>query len=92
MRVVQAGDGLGFPLEPLLQLRVAGDVLGEDFDGNRAVEAGVAGFVHLPHPAHADLGSDLIRAEAGARSEGQVADYTGLEASRRRSLLCNGQG
>ena len=43
-----------------------------------------------PHTAHADLGSDLIRAEASAGGEGQAADYVGLKESGRRSVLCNG--
>ena len=51
----------------------------------------IRGPVDFPHPAHADLGSDRIRAKAGAGDQGQVADYTGREADGRRSLLCNGQ-
>ncbi len=47
VRVVQAGNGLGLALEPLLQIGVCGDVLGEDLDGDRAVQTGVAGFVDL---------------------------------------------
>ena len=41
VRVVQAGDGLRLALEPLFQIRVRGDVLGEDLDGDGAIEAGV---------------------------------------------------
>ncbi len=37
-------------LEPLHQIGIRRDVLGQDIDGDRAVEAGVAGFVHLPMP------------------------------------------
>ena len=69
VRVVQAGDGLGFALEPLLQLRVASDVRGQDFDGDRAVEAGVAGFVHLAHAASPEGGDDLIRTKPNAGGE-----------------------
>ena len=47
MRVVQAGDGLRLALEPLLQVGVRGDMLGQHFDGNGAVEASIAGFVDL---------------------------------------------
>ena len=70
MRVVQAGDGLRLALEPLLEVGVGGDVLGEDLDGDGAVQAGVAGFVHLTHPARADGREDLVWAERGAGSEG----------------------
>ena len=45
--VVQAGDGLRLALEPLLQIGVRGDMLGQDLDGDGAVQAGVAGFVRL---------------------------------------------
>jgi hypothetical protein len=37
-----------------LELAVGGDVLGEDFDGDGAVEAGVTGFVHFAHTARAE--------------------------------------
>ena len=63
VRVVQAGDGLRLALEPLLEIGVRGDMLGEDFDGDRAVQAGVARFVHFAHPARAEWREDLIGAE-----------------------------
>ena len=66
MRVVQAGDGLGLALEPLLEVGVSGDVLGEDFDGDGAVEAGVGGFVHFAHTACPDRSDDLVGAELRA--------------------------
>ena len=44
VRVVQAGDGLGFPVEPLLQIWVRGNVLGEHLDRHGAVQAGIAGL------------------------------------------------
>ena len=54
------------PLEPLLQIRVCGDMLREDLDGDGAVQAGVASFVDLTHAAFAEGGLDLVRAEGGA--------------------------
>ncbi len=63
VRVVQAGDGLRLALEPLLQIRIGGDVLGQDLDGNGAVQAGAASFVDLAHAASAEEGFDLVRAE-----------------------------
>ena len=38
--------------------------------GDRAVEAGVAGLVDLPHPARPEGGHDLIRPETRTRREG----------------------
>ena len=34
-------------------------MLGEHLDGDGAVQAGVAGLIHLPHPARAEGGLDL---------------------------------
>ena len=66
VRVVQRGDGAGLALEPLLQIGIGGDVLGEDPDGDGAIQAGVAGLIDLPHPARAEGGLDLVGAERGA--------------------------
>ncbi len=66
MRVVQAGDGLRLALEPLLEIRVRGDVLGEHLDGDGAVQPGVTGFVDLTHASRANGREDLVRAEGGA--------------------------
>ncbi len=46
---------------------VCGDILGEDLDGDGAVQAGVAGFVDLAHPPRAEMAFDLVRAERGSR-------------------------
>ena len=47
MRVVQGGDRPGLALEPLLQVGVRGNVLGQHVDRDSAVEACVAGLVDL---------------------------------------------
>ncbi len=41
-------------------------MLGEHLDGDGAVQAGVTGFVDLPHAARADGREDLVGAERGA--------------------------
>jgi hypothetical protein len=41
-------------------------IAAQHFDGNQAVELGIAGFVHLTHPACADWRQDLIWVEASA--------------------------
>ncbi len=66
VRMVQAGDRLGLALEPLLQIRVRGDLLRQALDGDGAVEAGVAGFVDLAHAACAQGGVDLVGAKRRA--------------------------
>ena len=50
VRMIQLRNGLGFSLEPLAELRVAGDVRGQDFDRDGAIEAGIAGAVDLSMP------------------------------------------
>ena len=40
-------DRLRLSLEPLLEIRVIGHMLGQDLDGDGAVQAGVTGFVDL---------------------------------------------
>ena len=47
VRVVQAGDRLRLALEPLLEVGVRGDMLGQHLDGDGAVQAGVPGIVDL---------------------------------------------
>ena len=69
VRMRELRDRLRLPLEPLADLGARGEVRGQDFDGNRAAEARVAGAVDLAHAAGADLADDLVRAEAGAGGE-----------------------
>ena len=61
--MVQAGDGLGLPLEPLLQIGVSGHMFGQHLDGDGTVEAGVSSFVDLTHAPRADGSFDLVGAE-----------------------------
>ncbi len=44
-------------------------MLGQDFDGDGAVQAGVSGLVDFAHATSAQLGLDLVGAEAGAGSQ-----------------------
>ncbi len=60
MRVVQAGDGLRLALEPLLQIGVRSYMLGENLDGDRAIQAGVAGLVDLAHAPSPNGREDLV--------------------------------
>ena len=63
VRMVQAGDRLGFALEPLLQIGISGDMRGQHFDGDSAVQAGISGFVDLAHTPSAEGSVDLVGAE-----------------------------
>ena len=70
--VVQGGDRAGFALEPLLQVGIGRDMLGQHLDGDGAVQAGVGGLVDLAHAPCAEGGLDLVRAECGAGLEGHL--------------------
>jgi hypothetical protein len=68
--VVEGGDGAGFALEAAAEVgrcprRTRSRVLTKDFDGDVAVEAGVAGAVDLAHTADSERGLDLVGAEFG---------------------------
>ena len=72
VRMIQAGQGPGFAPEARKPVGIGHKRLGEDLQRNLAVELRIAGAIHLPHAALADLRGDFIRAEACAGSEGQT--------------------
>jgi hypothetical protein len=65
--VVQGRDGPGLTLEAAQALGVTGDLLGEHLEGDLAVEAGVAGAVHLTHAPGPEGRQDLVSSEQGSR-------------------------
>ncbi len=56
--MVQRGDGACFTLESIAE------VLGRHLDGNIAADARIVRAVDVAHSARADLGDDLVGAEA----------------------------
>ena len=50
IRMVQCGSGLGFALKTRQRLRVSGNVFGQEFEGDKAVQPSVFGFVDHAHP------------------------------------------
>ena len=60
----------GLPREPGEPVRVSGEGVGEDLQGDLAVELGVGGLPDLSHPAFAEQGGDVVVPEAGAGTEG----------------------
>ena len=55
--------------KPRQPLGVGSNRVGQNLDGDLPLQVGVGRAIHLAHPAHADLGGDFVRAEAGARSQ-----------------------
>jgi len=60
--MVQLGDGLRFSLEALFPLGALGEMLGQNFDRDRPLEADVGGLVDLAHAAGSNGSDDLVGA------------------------------
>ena len=89
--MVQRGEHLGLALEAGQPLGVGGERLGEHLERHVPVERGVAGLPDFPHAAFADLGGDLVDADAGTWSEGhghvrESSDYIGRAAGRGQGV------
>ncbi len=59
--MIQRRQGFGFALEASESIGVLGKPLGQDFDGDIAIELGVAGAIHLAHSAFTNFFSNGIR-------------------------------
>ena len=66
VEMAQRSEDLCLALEPREPLTVGGERFRQDFDRDRPVQVRVGGAIDFTHPAHADLGADFVRAEAGA--------------------------
>ncbi len=61
--MVQARDGLGFPLEAVEKLFVVGELVLEHLDRDLALELGVPGVEHGRHVALAELAAQFVFAD-----------------------------
>jgi hypothetical protein len=68
VRMIQARDGLGFALKPLLANCVRGELRGQNLDGDSAFQPRVAGAVDFAHAACAQRLRDFIGAQVRAWS------------------------
>ena len=82
--------GLRFTVEPREPLGVGGERRGEYLDGDLPRQVGVRCAIHLAHPAHADLGGDFVRAEAGAGARAKRGGLYGRGGGVRALLLTDG--
>ena len=80
VRMVQRGERLGLAVEARQALRIGGDRLGQDFDGDRSAKVRIRGAIHLAHAAFAHLVTDPVRTDllAGLHVHGY-----GLDADAR---------
>ena len=72
IRVIQRGGSLGFSLEPGQRLRVAGHILRQEFQSDKAMQSRVLGFVDHTHPATAELLDNAVVRDG-------LADHGGAE-------------
>ena len=63
---------MGLLDETLLAAGVRDKVAAQDFDGDEAVEAGVAGFVNFAHAAGTERVEDLVVGEGAAGHGGAI--------------------
>src|SRR5215468_7575058 len=69
VRVIQAGNRLGFSFKPLLSHWIMRELLWQNLDGHGALEPRVLRAIHLPHPARAQRGDNLVWAKPCAWTE-----------------------
>ena len=72
VRMVQLRNRLGLALEPGLELRTFGEVLGKNFDSDGALEAGVFGFVDFTDAPRTNRREDLV----GTKADSDVQRHT----------------
>jgi hypothetical protein len=70
VRVIERRQDARFALEAGSSIWVGCNRARQDFDSDIAPKAGIARAIDLAHAAFANLGRDLIRAEARASSKG----------------------
>jgi hypothetical protein len=58
--MVQAGDCLCFTVEALAQFGTICKMRRQNFEGDGAIESGIAGFVNLAHAARTYSGEDFV--------------------------------
>src|SRR5215471_12416774 len=87
--MVQRREHFRFAPKPREPIVVGGERWWQDLDRDLAFQLRVRRAEHLSHPTLADLGSDLIGAEAGAWSQGQVAGSIAVEGCCGRVYSCN---
>jgi len=69
--MVQRGEDLRLSLEASEAIGIIGEGIRQDFQGDVAIQLGIARPIHLAHSPFTDLGGDLVRAKAGAGRQGQ---------------------
>ena len=69
VRMIQRGKDFRFALQPRHSFRVSRERLGQDLDGDVAIEPPVARPIHFAHAALSQQRDDFVRAEASSGSK-----------------------
>src|ERR1700722_286340 len=88
--MVESGGGAGFTAETLEGLRVAGKLVGQEFESDEAAEFSVLGFVDHAHAAAAELFHDAVVGDGLVDHVESVAAGSGVCPGRfilRRSWM-----
>ena len=72
--MVQAARRSRFLLEPAAIRRVLGELRRQDLDRDVALQLGIAGPVHLAHPARAQRADDLEPADTMSDGKGHSSE------------------
>jgi hypothetical protein len=80
--MVHRGEDFGFPLKPGEPIAVRSQGRRHDLDGDLTLQLGIGGPIDFTHAAGAELRGDLVDADSGAWSQGQVAGSTAVRAVR----------
>ena len=67
VRMVQARNSPCLAIKAFSQSGAIGNTVGEDFDGDDAIQTPIASAVHLAHPARTNRREDFIGPESLAR-------------------------
>ena len=60
VRMIQRRGSLGFALEAAQRLRVLRNIVGQEFESDKATEVGILGLVHHTHPTAPKLFDDAV--------------------------------
>ena len=88
---LRRGEHLGFAGEAGEAVGVGGEGVGEDFDGDVAIELGVGGAVDGAHAAFAEFGGDAVVGDGGGRAHcAGLASYHARTAGRTGARFAPG--
>src|SRR5215813_9656081 len=65
---------MGLAFETLKQLRAVLDIVSEDFDGDGALQPGVAGAVHFTHTPGTERRENLVGAQPSSTGNGHCGN------------------